>query len=602
MELPAIQVPGKSLQPTQEKHLKESFPADNPFEALLVAETESNEGNLLSELDEKTKEQKPDYTAFLPFQLLQAWQTVLESEPVWQPKEKLSQPENSLAFNQLAWDLEVFFQKLNTLEPQLLDLRERIMLVVNEFGEKSPNLLQLKGLLEMSSELESLLPDIEPDLNQHPPNASCIEIFGKFLEELARPDLETDLNSGLLPALGTKDSNTEDSKPPNTILEEFRPEVLSQTTVSSKTFTEKAKPIGEDLFMVNENFNFEFEVEPSFEREARPKEAAVLEGSITEAFVLRPVLTRLNQRSACIAYGPLSELLLSPKDPIKALDITNTDVAAPSINEKKEGTLFPAPVTKSDDREALLTEEQHPRLIKTTNQKQKMSVQNNAEAANKQKEYHTVLKVKANPDELKTDLKKSNMGETTNEPVGDRTKGANEKWDLLKNNSYLHLSKDTAVTPKDLAAKVSDSNKPVTIKEIPEIVVRRISFIRLENEVIKLKLYPRELGEVRISLNVKSEVVNLKFEFENPLSQKAVKEELPLLKEALESQGLELGEFSLGTGSFNRQGTYFSRLELAEEFSYLLGDKNTTNVEYEWPQDEAIQEKSRQDTLVDYRV
>ena len=231
-----------------------------------------------------------------------------------------------------------------------------------------------------------------------------------------------------------------------------------------------------------------------------------------------------------------------------------------------------------------------------------MSVQNNAEAANKQKEYHTVLKVKANPDELKTDLKKSNMGETTNEPVGDRTKGANEKWDLLKNNSYLHLSKDTAVTPKDLAPKVSDSNKPVTIKEIPEIVVRRISFIRLENEVIKLKLYPRELGEVRISLNVKSEVVNLKFEFENPLSQKAVKEELPLLKEALESQGLELGEFSLGTGSFNRQGTYFSRLELAEEFSYLLGDKNTTNVEYEWPQDEAIQEKSRQDTLVDYRV
>ena len=66
MELPAIRVPGKSLQPTQEKHLKESFPADNPFEALLVAETESNEGNLLSELDEKTKEQKPDYTAFLP--------------------------------------------------------------------------------------------------------------------------------------------------------------------------------------------------------------------------------------------------------------------------------------------------------------------------------------------------------------------------------------------------------------------------------------------------------------------------------------------------------------------------------------------------------
>lgn len=596
MELPTIQMPEKILKQTQQKHLKGNFQADNPFRAILVAEKEAKEENLLSELDNKTKDQKPDQTVLLPFQLLKAWQGVLESEPIWQPKEKISQADSNTTFRQLELDFGLgIFHILNTLEPQLTDPGEKSMFRLNEFGEIPPNRLQAGDLPKMAPEVESLVLGIKPDLNRDPPTAFSNESWGRFLKDLLTGSgLETNLNSDRLTALGTK-GNSKDFKPPITITEEFSQEVLTQITSRDRNFSKEDTPVGENGFDVSKSFGLELEVESSFGREAKPNKAAVLD-SKTEAFILRLVLTRLSQKSASIAYGPLAERFLSSKNPVQ---FTAADDVPAYLDDKKEAVLSQAPVTKSEGGEVLSTQLQQLRLVETANQKQ---VLDDAEGLNAQKEYQVAVKVEPSTVQSKTNPEKNNIEATAKEPVGDRTKGTSDKRDLLKDSTYLPVSKETTVTPKEVTEKILDSNKQVTVKEIPEIVVKRVSLSRLENEVIKLKLYPRELGEVRISLNVKSEVVNLKFEFENPISQKAVKEELPLLKEALESQGLELGEFSLGTGSFNRQGTYFSRLELAEEFSYLLGEKNTTNTEYRWPEDEAIQEKTRQDTLIDYRV
>lgn len=140
-------------------------------------------------------------------------------------------------------------------------------------------------------------------------------------------------------------------------------------------------------------------------------------------------------------------------------------------------------------------------------------------------------------------------------------------------------------------------------KEIPDIVVQRINLNNLGNEELKLKLYPKELGEVRIAINFKQGQLNAEFKTENPLSQKLIEQQMPLLKKALESQGLQLGEFSLGTGTFNQQGNHYTQLEIASEFSYLMnGNADSKDNLLREETETVITSAKPKDSLVDYKA
>ena len=170
---------------------------------------------------------------------------------------------------------------------------------------------------------------------------------------------------------------------------------------------------------------------------------------------------------------------------------------------------------------------------------------------------------------------------------------------LVSENSWQEKINKQSDTKLD----VYQPEKLFEPKEIPDIVVQRINLNKLGNEELKLKLYPKELGEVRIAINFKQGQLNAEFKTENPLSQKLIEQQLPLLKKALESQGLQLGEFSLGTGTFNQQGNHYTQLEIASEFSYLMNG-NVDNEDY--PQKEntetVIASTTPKDSLVDYKA
>jgi len=135
-----------------------------------------------------------------------------------------------------------------------------------------------------------------------------------------------------------------------------------------------------------------------------------------------------------------------------------------------------------------------------------------------------------------------------------------------------------------------------------EVLAGRLTSASEEEQSVNIRLYPKELGELKISVSVKADVVQLKLETETVLSQRIIEEQLPVLKKALESQGLQLGEFSLGTNFFNHQGSYETRLELASEFSKLmsLNGRSEEGIPSENPPEVAYTKPK--DGLVDYRV
>lgn len=142
----------------------------------------------------------------------------------------------------------------------------------------------------------------------------------------------------------------------------------------------------------------------------------------------------------------------------------------------------------------------------------------------------------------------------------------------------------------------------VSCDEFFEVIADKLAYKPLEEQSLKIKLYPRELGEMKIALTVKAEVVEMKLEVENPLSQKLIEEQLPVLKKALESQGLQLGEFSLGTNLFNHQGTNYTRLELASEFSELVSINGRSEMGNSTSSEPLGATNKLKDGLVDYRV
>lgn len=171
------------------------------------------------------------------------------------------------------------------------------------------------------------------------------------------------------------------------------------------------------------------------------------------------------------------------------------------------------------------------------------------------------------------------------------------------NQTQESLALNTASNNNNFAnSEAIVSERFFKLEEIPEVISERINYNKLQTEEIKLHLYPKELGEVRISLSMKDGLLSARFKFENPFTQKTVEEQLPQLKQALESQGLQLGEFSLNSG-LNQQQAHFEQLEIAQEFSYLQSlDRDDSFTDTSDNVKIATRYQKDPDSIVDYRV
>lgn len=68
---------------------------------------------------------------------------------------------------------------------------------------------------------------------------------------------------------------------------------------------------------------------------------------------------------------------------------------------------------------------------------------------------------------------------------------------------------------------------------------------RLESGSVNLKLYPQELGELRMELKVEQDNVKAHIIVQSPQAQEMIDRHMPKLREALEQQGMHLQQIEV---------------------------------------------------------
>lgn len=78
---------------------------------------------------------------------------------------------------------------------------------------------------------------------------------------------------------------------------------------------------------------------------------------------------------------------------------------------------------------------------------------------------------------------------------------------------------------------------------------------RLDTSEVTLRLYPQELGEVRMAIKVEQDNVKAHIIAQNPQAQEMIDRHLPRLREALEQQGLNLHQIEVTVAAQDNAGS-----------------------------------------------
>lgn len=77
---------------------------------------------------------------------------------------------------------------------------------------------------------------------------------------------------------------------------------------------------------------------------------------------------------------------------------------------------------------------------------------------------------------------------------------------------------------------------------------------RLETGTVNLRLYPQELGELRMEIKVEQDNIKAHIIAQNPQAQEMIDRHLPRLREALEQQGLNLQHVEVTIATHDNTG------------------------------------------------
>lgn len=104
--------------------------------------------------------------------------------------------------------------------------------------------------------------------------------------------------------------------------------------------------------------------------------------------------------------------------------------------------------------------------------------------------------------------------------------------------------------------------------------------LKLESGSISLKLYPQELGQLQMEIEVKNDNIKAHITAQNPQAQEALDRHLPRLKEALAQQGFELSQVEITIAASDKyDGQQFQenleRHQLAQSYKSGSGSSYT---------------------------
>lgn len=80
-----------------------------------------------------------------------------------------------------------------------------------------------------------------------------------------------------------------------------------------------------------------------------------------------------------------------------------------------------------------------------------------------------------------------------------------------------------------------------------------------------LRLYPQDLGEVKVNLTVRDEHISVSFNMENSRVKEMLESNMEEFKESMKEKGFNLGECSVSVGQDNDSGEAWQRFEMARQ-------------------------------------
>jgi flagellar hook-length control protein FliK len=126
-------------------------------------------------------------------------------------------------------------------------------------------------------------------------------------------------------------------------------------------------------------------------------------------------------------------------------------------------------------------------------------------------------------------------------------------------------------------------------------VVNRLAFNRkLESGTIALRLYPQELGELKIEIQIERDVVKAQVIAQNPHVQELLERNIPKLREALSQQNLDLQMMSVTIAENDKNGTNQFQEEMARH-NLQQTVKSRIKGEFNIPDEETVDEGSGND-------
>ena len=164
--------------------------------------------------------------------------------------------------------------------------------------------------------------------------------------------------------------------------------------------------------------------------------------------------------------------------------------------------------------------------------------------------------------------------------------------DVVSNFSPFQVAADSL--PDSLLTNSSQNSHVVTRspQQLQAQVFQQISSavmhgIRSDEHHLVLRLYPQELGEVKVDMLVKNEQISVTFNMENGRVKEMLESNMAQFRENMEQRGFSLGECSVSVGQQDDSGDEWRRFmmsgnegahketpgDIPEDVLYLRGDR-----------------------------
>ncbi len=139
--------------------------------------------------------------------------------------------------------------------------------------------------------------------------------------------------------------------------------------------------------------------------------------------------------------------------------------------------------------------------------------------------------------------------------------------EIISMEMPLVSASPTADSVLNPAAEIRENSMPRHVQQqmplISQLSNSIVNGLKNQDHYLLIKLYPADLGEVKVNLHVRDEQVAVSFNMDNTRVKELLESHMQEFRDNMEQQGFTLGECSVSVGQHDDEGAAWQRFEQA---------------------------------------